>query len=173
MTENMNIIATITDAIILGTPGISLRPPRRTARAIVVNPDGLFAVLYEEKFSLHTLPGGGIEANENITEALRREVLEETGCTCDTVIPLGIVEENRFHADYTTISYWFTVKTNMRSGSPLLTEAELAVGTKLKWCTLDETIHLIRDCEHDTVQKKFLQARDMAALNEFLRQSQQ
>ena len=125
--------------------------------------------MHEEKFGLHPLPGGGIEADEDIIEALKREIQEETGCTCDHIEPLGIVSENRFHADYTTLSYWFKVKTETRNGVPQLTEAEIAVGTGLKWCTLDEAIHLIRDCEHDTNQKKFLQARDMAALTEFLK----
>lgn len=169
--EKMALIKELNDQSVLGTDGLSLRPPRKTARAIVINSEGLFAVMHEEKFGLHTLPGGGIETDEDIIEALRREVLEETGCICDIVYPLGRVHENRFHADFTTISYWFIVETKTKNGSPQLTEAELTAGTKLKWCTFDETIHLIRDCEHDTNQKKFLQARDMAALEEYAKRN--
>ena len=41
------------------------------------------------------------------------------------------------------------------------------LGTSIKWCTFEETEHLIKDVIHDTEQKKFLQARDVAALREY------
>lgn len=163
------LITELTDKNVLGTEGIAVTPSntRKTSRAIVINKDGLYAVMYAEKFGLHSLPGGGIDGDETPEEALRREVLEETGCSCDEILPLGIVKENRFHADYSAVSYYFVVHCHSESAAPQLTDAELTNGTMLKWCTLEESVHLIKDCTHTTNQRKFLQARDVAALDEY------
>ena len=163
------LITELTDKTVLGTEGIAANPSntRKTSRAIVINKDGLYAVMYAKKFGLHSLPGGGIDGDETPEEALRREVLEETGCSCDQIEPLGIVKENRFHADYSAVSYYYVVHCFGEITRSQFTEAELAVGTTLKWCTLEETIHLIKDCIHTTNQRKFLQARDVAALAEY------
>lgn len=166
---NWKILAELTDKTVLGTDGIVENPSntRKTSRAIVINNDGLYAVMYAEKFGLHSLPGGGIDGDETPEETLLREVFEETGCSCDKVEPLGIVKENRFHANYSAVSYYYVVHCLSESTPPQFTEAEHDVGTILKWCTLEETIHLIKDCTHTTNQRKFLQARDVAALDEY------
>lgn len=165
------IIGELTDKNVLGTDGLSDKKPRKTSRAIMINKDGKYAVMYAKKFNLHSLPGGGIDNGEDELSALVREIFEETGCTCDVIEPLGIVSENRYHADYTSISYYFVVKTKTMQSVLHLTDAEAENGTILKWCSLDETLRLIRDIEHETNQRKFLQARDLTALNEYIRNS--
>lgn len=121
----MNIIATLDDKAVLGTYGLSDAKPRYTARAILKNTQGLYAVMYAEKFNFYSLVGGGIEPDENEIQALKREVMEETGCTCDTIEELGIIYENRYHADYTQISYYFLVTTSSEMQNPKLTESEI------------------------------------------------
>ena len=49
----MKVICELNDKIILGTDGLSTKAPRITARAIVQNEAGLYAVMYSEKFKLH------------------------------------------------------------------------------------------------------------------------
>ena len=102
----MNHIATLTDREILGLSGLSNAKPRLTARAIVRNEDGQYAVMYAQKYNLYSLPGGGIEAGEAVLTALRREVYEESGCICDEIQELGIVTENRGALDYTQVNYY-------------------------------------------------------------------
>ncbi len=101
----MKTICELNDRIILGQEGRSAKSPRLTARAVVRNPDGLYAVMYSEKYKLYSLPGGGVEEDEDVLMALRREVYEETGCSCDDIKELGVVAENRASLDYTQVNY--------------------------------------------------------------------
>lgn len=163
----MKRIAYLTDMDILGTPGLSAAKPRLTARAIVLSPDNHCAVMYAAKFGIHTLPGGGVEEGETIDEALVREITEETGCTIESYEPLGYVEENRFHADYTQLSYYYIVRSADDTLHPHLTSLEAANGTRAMWCTPDEAWERISTPVFDRPQGKFLQARDMAAMEAY------
>lgn len=162
----MKLIAEITDKEILGTDGLSSAVPRYTARAIVKNGD-LYAVMYAEKFNLYSLPGGGVDECEDIITALKREILEETGCTCGKITDLGIVKENRARADYTQCSYYYVVEVDS-IGKPQLTEAEKNNKTELQWHTLSDVITLINAFIPITYQQQYLKARDVAALNDYI-----
>ena len=169
MDTDWKIIACLTDKTVLGTEGICLKEPRRKVRTILINEEGKYALTYEAASRIHTLPGGGIEEGEDPTFALQREVYEETGCSCDMIFPLGIVCENRYHADITTLSYFFVIHTKTKHTVSHLTKEEAELGTTLKWCSLGEMIHLIQDIKYETNQKRFLQARDLAAIDEYMR----
>jgi len=164
----MKLLCELNDKLLLGLDGMSDKPPRLTARAIVKNANGLYAVMYAEKFGLHSLPGGGIEDGEDPITALRREILEETGCTCDHIEELGIVSENRAHQDFTCKSYYYAVTTDHAPEPIQLTADEIANKTTVQWHTLDDMIRLICTPEHTTTQRMYLQARDRAAITEYL-----
>ncbi len=164
----MNLICELNDKIILGQEGLSSRAPRKTARAIVKDNKGLYAVMHSLKFGLYSLPGGGVEENEEIITALHREVMEETGCVCDKVEELGMVCENRASLDYTQINYYFVVYTE-HIGEIHLTDAEVNNKTQLEWHTWDEMVGLIKGQKLDRVQGKYLKARDVAALDYYVR----
>lgn len=165
--EAMKQICELNDKIVLGTEGLSTKAPRVTARAIVKNQDGLYAVMYADKFKFHSLPGGGVEVGEDVLTALRREVYEETGCICDEIQELGIVSENRASLDYTQINHYFVVTTSHTSRANHLTKSEQANGTVVKWAPFEETVRLINEQEFDRIQAKYLKARDVVALREY------
>ena len=167
MENTLTQICELNDKILLGQEGLSKKDPRTTARAIVKNQDGLYAVMYADKFKLHSLPGGGVEDGEDVLTALRREVYEETGCICDEIKELGIVAENRASLDYTQINYYFVVTTKHTPSENHLTEAEQANRTVVRWHTFDEMVRLINEQEFDRVQGKYLKARDVAALKAY------
>lgn len=167
----MKLLADLTDMTILGQKGMSHASPRLTARAVVVRRDGKIAVMYAEAFGLYSLPGGGVEPGETPEEALVREVAEETGCVCERISELGLIRENRGQGDYTQHSYYYVVHTQGPTQAVQLTAAEARHRTTLQWHSTKEAWRLISEPEHSTYQRKFLQARDMAALRAFMSKS--
>lgn len=164
----MELICKITDKDIFGTDGLSNSEPRFTARAVLKNDKDQYAVMYTKKYDFYLLPGGGIEDNEEKPEALRREVLEETGCTCETIEEIGCVYENRVHCDYTQYSYYYFVKAGNDIRDQSLTDIEIQNKTEVQWHSLEKVIDLIFNQNPSTNQQKFLQARDVAALKKYV-----
>lgn len=66
---------------------------RPSARAIIIK-DGKAAMVYSKKYNYYKFPGGGIEADECMEDALIREVSEETGLS---VIRDSVQEYGQVH----------------------------------------------------------------------------
>jgi ADP-ribose pyrophosphatase len=68
------------------------------AAVVALTDDGLIPLVTQYRPAVEArvfeLPSGMIEEGESAVEAARRELLEETGCRCDEVLPLG-----RLHVD--------------------------------------------------------------------------
>lgn len=62
---------------------------------IILKDSGEIYAIKSEKHGFYQLPGGGIDSGESITDALRREVREETGFLIDAIRPLGYTIEHR------------------------------------------------------------------------------
>lgn len=163
----MKTIKELNDAVLLGKDGMSQRSPRLAARAVLRRRDGKYALMYIEKFDLYSLPGGGVEKGEKLLDALKREILEETGCSCDKIRALGCVTENRACHDFTQKSFYFAVKTEKPIEKNNLTPKEIAVNIKLMWVPFSTLMKKIALPIYDTEQKKYIQARDVAALEEY------
>ena len=124
--------------------------------------------MYTKKFDHYSLPGGGIEDGEDKLEALRREVLEETGCTCETIREIGCIYENRAYCNYTQYSYYYFVKAENTVKEQNFTDVEIQNKTEVQWHSLEKAVNLIFNQMPSTNQQKYLQARDVAALKKYI-----
>lgn len=67
-------------------------PPVRyvsSARAVVINGDRV--LLVQDRDGVHIIPGGKLEPGESPEEAMRREVIEETGWSLVFCTPIGVL----------------------------------------------------------------------------------
>lgn len=78
------------------------------------------------------LPGGFMDRDESTIEAVMREVLEETGYSCEVQGLLTVVDKpGRYHDDRQNISFVFSVKPIEKIGEP---DDE---STDMRWWPLD------------------------------------
>lgn len=162
----MDIITTIRDED-FGLPFVASMPlkERRASRAIVLDRERNIALLHVAKKCFHKLPGGGIKEDENIMDALRREVSEEIGCAIENIRELGVVEEYRNKFSLHQFSYCFLAHLAGEKGIPHLEEDEIADGFKTVWMPLAEAIATLEGEEPvEDYEGKFIQRRDLALL---------
>lgn len=102
-------------------------------------------------------------------DAVRREILEETGYHCEIVNELGYVYENRAHCDFEQYSYYYIAKALGSQSQICMDECERESKMEVQGHTLEKVFQFIVTPVHDTIQKKFIQAKDTAALYEYVK----
>jgi 8-oxo-dGTP pyrophosphatase MutT (NUDIX family) len=132
----------------------------------LLDDDGLMALLYVGKLGFYTLPGGGVEPGETLTETLRREMLEETGCACQIVSELGRIEESRVLHDFTQESFYYLARVQGPKGPLSLTREEMDEDTQVHWYAIEEAFDLVSKARPENYQRTYVQRRDMAVLRE-------
>ncbi len=140
---------------------------RKAARAVVFNGKNEIAFQFVSKYNYYKLPGGGVDQEETILEALKREIREETGCEDIKVIDeIGIIIEYRNKFDILQISYCYLAKTLGKIDSPEYDKEEIEEGLESLWVPMDKAINLLRNSNPDDYQGKFIVKRDLAFLEE-------
>ena len=138
---------------------------RKAARAILFDNQGLIPMLLVSEGGYHKLPGGGIEENETILEALIRESLEETGCKIEIGEEIGEIKEYRLKWNLEQVSYCYFGKI-IEKGEPSFTEDELQGGFQLIWTTIDKAISMLEKDSPTDYEGAFIKQRDLAFLKE-------
>ncbi|MFA5163490.1 MAG: NUDIX domain-containing protein [Patescibacteria group bacterium] len=136
---------------------------REAARAILFNDSRFIPLLFVSKHGFHKLPGGGLEEGEEITDALAREIEEETGCQAEITGELGKIIEFRSRWKLKQTSYCYLGKITSQ-GKPNFTEKETLEGFKLVWLELDQAISQMEKERPDNYEGNFIQKRDLAFL---------
>jgi len=127
------------------SPNTSTVFHRKAARAIVLKGDDIL-MLYTKRYHDYTLPGGGIDDGEDITDGLIRELKEETGAKNITNIQaFGRYEEYRpwYKDDFDIVhmdSYCFTCNIDDELGDTQLEDYEVNNGMHPVWLNIHEAI---------------------------------
>jgi len=146
-------------------PNLDVRfAPRTAARAILMKKN-FIALLNVGKNGYYKLPGGGVYSNEKIEECLKREVLEETGCTISLVKDVGEIIEHRSLGKMVQTSYCFIAEV-AKEGKPRFTNFEIKYGFKLVWVTINRAINLLKNSKPADYNGKFIVKRDTLFLQE-------
>lgn len=112
--------------------------PRLAVRAVILRDNRLLLVnAWKGSDALWCAPGGGVELHQPLTEALAREVEEETGLVVAVGNPCLVNEFHDPHGDFHQVDIYF--RCTIRGGDPdgAWTDPE-GIVTHRRWVTQEE-----------------------------------
>lgn len=118
----------------------------RLATRAIATQDQSILLMYTERYEDYSLPGGGLDENEEQVEGMIRELNEETGAmNIKNIQPFGAYEEYRpwYKPDYDVqhmISYCYTCEINKELGASKLESYEVKNGMRAIWVNIHEAI---------------------------------
>lgn len=146
---------------------------RWTVRALAYNDEGKIAFLHVQgsdvfgrRNHLETI-GGGVENDESLEEALRREIKEETGYDCDIIEEVGVIVDHYNLINVENIETYFVVKLKDKGEcDPTAKEKELI--KDIVCLKEDEALYWLKNCPRRTVNE-LVQRRDYYALKHYMK----
>lgn len=149
-------------------------PLREASRMIAIDESWLIPILFVSNYGYHKLPWWGIDEWENRIEALRREMIEETGCEVEVqgevwkILEYRTWENSWFSYDLKQISYCYYWKILSKSKSVDFTEKELADWFSLKWLSLTEALDTLEADKPTIIEGDFIKKRDLCFINKVI-----
>lgn len=119
---------------------------RLATRAIATQGNNIL-LLYTERYEDYSLPGGGLDADEDRIKGMMRELSEETGAKgIKNINPFGAYEEFRpwYKPDYDIqhmISYCYTCDIDKELGASKMESYETNNGMKAIWVNIHDAIN--------------------------------
>ena len=127
----------------------------------IIKKDGRY-IMQKSSAGYYKIPGGGVEKDEDLIEALAREVLEETGLVVikDSVKEIGEVQEIRRDSydaskKYIAHSLFYFCEVEDECHETAMTPNEIALGYQPVW----EDINVIIE-SNEKIQKEMWTIRD-------------
>ena len=125
---------------------VEYRNERVAARGIAFK-DGKLILIKSDKYGEYKFPGGGVNANEKLTDAAIREFKEETGLDIIDISDEPIIrfreirKSNLYEEIFDHTSYYYRVTVNDIVGETNLDDYEKEYGYKLVYVTIDDAIN--------------------------------
>jgi ADP-ribose pyrophosphatase YjhB (NUDIX family) len=118
---------------------------RLSTRSIALQGTSIL-LLYTERYEDYSLPGGGLDLDEDQIDGMMRELNEETGAKdIKNIKPFGVYEEYRpwYKEDYDVqhmVSYCYTCDISKELGVSKMEAYETKNGMKAVWIDIHEAI---------------------------------
>jgi 8-oxo-dGTP diphosphatase len=145
---------------------------RKSVRALLFNNNKEIALQYLKNFGFHKLPGGGIELNETNEQALKREILEEVGCTIEITNELGAIIEYCNASKLIHISYAYTAKVVSIIQNPVLELSEIEEGQQTVWLKPDNAVINMKKDIPQKYEGYFIKAREISFIEHYMKSNQ-
>lgn len=118
---------------------------RQAARGIILDGENIL-MLYTERYHDYSIPGGGVDEDEDLRQGLVRELEEETGAQhIDILSEFGCYEEFRpwYKNDFDLVhmeSYCYVCTIHPERGETRLEEHEIQNGMRPLWINIHQAI---------------------------------
>ena len=155
----------------------------RKVRAIVINKEG--KALVTKCAGKYMFPGGKIDGNETEVQALKREILEESGIEIDTDSIQPFLQIDTYSRNYYdrhtnrdinkhTQTTFFEIHTNeqINEGKQSLTESEKSAKLKTEFKNLSIIQYLVETNNIQSKNKEVFDREILTAIREFSRHKQ-
>lgn len=134
-------------------------------RTVLLDSNGKVAIINVKNHGYYKIPGGGVEANEEVHAAAKREVAEEAGCNCEIIASLGRLPTKIPVWGMLDISDGFIAKVIGKKSKPTYEAWEAERGFTLEWFdNLDSAIKTIEQHKAREPGMDSLQQRDLSFL---------
>jgi ADP-ribose pyrophosphatase YjhB (NUDIX family) len=133
---------------------------RVAVRAVLLDEQDRVALMYIGAYDSYKLPGGGVDEGEFLEVALKRELLEETGCTIKPIVDIGVFLEKVDERKMFQTSFCYLVRV-VKKGELMLTDKEISKGFELRWVeNIEKAIELISNGKTNQSHDLYIRIRD-------------
>lgn len=119
---------------------------RKASRGIILKGSKIL-LMYTKRYNDYSFPGGGVELEEDLILALKRELREETGAkNIEVISEYGYIDEYRpyYKSEYDLahmVSYFYICKVDDDFDDVKLEDYEIANGMSSVWIEIEEAIN--------------------------------
>ena len=131
---------------------------RRIARAILLNEKNEVCLLKIDGYddfgyrNYYETPGGGVKDGEDLTEAVIREIKEETGITARVISEIGYVSDYYNLIMRHNLNYYFLLKVESY-GLSAMEEEEKKIIKRIEFHSLSDAVKLYENMKYDRLER--------------------